>query len=87
MPHYLSVGVNGIAAEGITKAVAGMVDILGLILTGVKQLLIFIINMYIGTYVCLASAFIHGGLDVAVAMVEDTSKSINDAIKGFCRRH
>ncbi|KAH8885018.1 plasma membrane fusion protein PRM1 [Thozetella sp. PMI_491] len=83
MPHYLSVGVNSAAAVGVTKAVSGMVSVLSMILTAIPQLLLFIINMYIGTYVCLAAAFIHGGLDVAVAMVQDTTDFINNAIKGI----
>ena len=83
MPHYLSVGVNSVAADGITQAVSAMVDVLSLMLTGIEELIIFIIEMYIGTYACLAAAFIHGGLDVATAMVEDTSKFINNTISGL----
>lgn len=83
MPHYLSVGVNSLAAEGITKAVAAMVDILMMILTGVEELILFVINMYIGTYACLIAALIHGGLDVATAMVTDVTGFMNNAIKGL----
>jgi hypothetical protein len=80
MPHYLSVGVNSLASDGITKTVSGMVQILMLILTGVENLLLFIINMYIGTFVCLVVALSHGGLDVAVMVVEGATKVMNDAI-------
>ncbi|KAK4097317.1 hypothetical protein N658DRAFT_518707 [Parathielavia hyrcaniae] len=80
MPHYLSVGVNSLASDGITKTVAGMVHMLMMILTGVENLIFFIINMYVGTFVCLAAALIHGGLDVAVKVVEGATKVMNDAI-------
>ncbi|KAK4124664.1 plasma membrane fusion protein PRM1 [Parathielavia appendiculata] len=80
MPHYLSVGVNSLASDGITKTVAGMVHMLMMILTGVENLIFFIINMYVGTFVCLAVALIHGGLDVAVKVVEGATKVMNDAI-------
>ncbi|KAL2260546.1 hypothetical protein VTK26DRAFT_5413 [Humicola hyalothermophila] len=80
MPHYLSVGVNSLASDGITKSVSAMVQVLNLILTGVENLILFIINMYIGTFVCIATALIHGGLDVAVKVVEGATKVMNDAI-------
>jgi hypothetical protein len=80
MPHYLSVGVNSLASDGITKAVSAMVQVLMMILTGVENLIFFIINMYVGTYACLIAALIHGGLDVAVKVVEGATKVMNDAI-------
>jgi hypothetical protein len=80
MPHYLSVGVNSLASDGITKAVSGMVQVLMMILTGVESLIFFIINMYVGTFACLAAALIHGGLDVSVKVVEGATKAMNDAI-------
>jgi hypothetical protein len=80
MPHYLSVGVNSMASDGITKAVSGMVKMLMMILTGVENLILFIINMYVGTYACLIAALIHGGLDVSVKVVEGATKVMNDAI-------
>jgi hypothetical protein len=80
MPHYLSVGVNSLAADGITKTIHGMVEILMLILTGVEELIFFVLNMWIGTYTCLIAAFIHGGLDASVGAVEGTSDFINKNI-------
>ncbi|KAK4210562.1 hypothetical protein QBC37DRAFT_30027 [Rhypophila decipiens] len=83
MPHYLSVGVNSLAADGITKTVRGLVSILEMIVTGVKQLLLFIINFYLGTYACLISAFIHGGLDVAAQVVDKATEALNGALQGI----
>ncbi|KAL2192513.1 hypothetical protein P885DRAFT_82127 [Corynascus similis CBS 632.67] len=80
MPHYLSVGVNSLASDGITKAVSGMVHMLMLILTGVENLIFFIINLFVGTYACLIAALIHGGLDVSVKVVEGATKVMNNAI-------
>ncbi|CAK7244667.1 MAG: plasma membrane fusion protein prm1 [Sporothrix thermara] len=83
MPHYLSVGVNDLAADGISKTVQGMVELLGMILTGVEQLILFVINFYIGTYVCLSSALIHGGLDVGIGAADEVTKVMNEAIDGI----
>jgi hypothetical protein len=80
MPHYLSVGVNHLAAEGIESVLAGFVDILFMILTGVEALIVFVIEMYVGTYACLIAAFIHGGIDVGVGAVDGATKFFNDNI-------
>ena len=79
MPHYLSVGVNSLAADGISKAVHGLVDGLELVLTGTAALLLFVINMMTSTYVCLITALIHGGLEVAGVVVKDFSDALNKA--------
>ncbi|KAF9878460.1 plasma membrane fusion protein prm1 [Colletotrichum karsti] len=76
MPHYLSVGVNELSAKGIEKTMDGMVAVLGLVITGVQNLIIFVINMMTSMYTCLITAFIHGGLDVA----SDVTKKVTDAM-------
>jgi hypothetical protein len=80
MPHYLSVGVNALAADGISKAINAMVDILMMILTGVEQIILFVLNMYVGTYACLIAAFIHGGLDMGIGAADEATKVMNTAI-------
>ncbi|KAM7189418.1 plasma membrane fusion protein PRM1 [Naviculisporaceae sp. PSN 640] len=80
MPHYLSVGVNSLAASGIEKAVRGLVSMLDMVVTGVKAILLFIINFYLGTYACLISAFIHGGLDVAAKVIDAATNKINEVL-------
>lgn len=80
MPHYLSVGVNSLAADGISKTVQGMVELLLMILTGVEQLVLFVINMYIGTYVCLSTALIHGALEVGIGAADEVTRAMNEAI-------
>ncbi|GJC96805.1 plasma membrane fusion protein PRM1 [Colletotrichum higginsianum] len=76
MPHYLSVGVNELSAKGIERTLDGMVAVLGLLITGVQNLIIFVINMMTSMYTCLITAFIHGGLDVA----SDVTKKVTDAM-------
>lgn len=80
MPHYLSVGVNSLASDGINAAVSAMVKVLMMILTGVENLIFFIINMYVGTWVCVVTALIHGGLDLSVKAIEGATEFMNDAI-------
>lgn len=82
MPHYLSAGVNDLAASGIEKAVSGMVKGLDLILQGVEAIIIFYINFLTATYVCLITALVHGSLAVVASVTEDATKAFNKIIDG-----
>ncbi|KAL1855357.1 plasma membrane fusion protein prm1 [Diaporthe australafricana] len=81
MPHYLSVGVNRMAADGITKAVQGMVEILMMVLTGVQQLILFFIEFEIGTFLCLSTAIAQAVLEVGEFAIKSTTELLNDAIE------
>lgn len=83
MPYYLSVGVNQLSAEGITKAVQGMVEMLMMILTGVQELIFFWIEFEVGTFVCLCTALVNGVLDFAEFAINGTTALINDALDGI----
>lgn len=80
MPHYLSVGVNSLAASGIESAVHAMVTMLDLILQGVESLIYFFINYLIGTYVCLLTALVKGSLDVVADITDEASDAVNKLI-------
>ncbi|KAK2729758.1 plasma membrane fusion protein prm1 [Colletotrichum kahawae] len=80
MPHFLSVGVNELSAKGIEKTLDGMVAVLGLVITGVQNLIIFVINMMTSMYTCLITAFVHGGLDVASDVTKKVTDAMNKAI-------
>lgn len=83
MPHYLSVGVNSLAATGITESVQALMSVLNMIITGVEQLILFFIHMMTDTYVCLISMAIHGALNVSAVVVEKTTEGMNLAIDGI----
>lgn len=90
MPHHLSAGVNQMAADGITKAVQGLVDILLMILTGVQQLIMFFIELEVGLVLCFSTAIaravlevgefaIHGATDALNAVLKTTTSSLESA--------
>lgn len=83
MPHYLSDGVNALAADGITGAVHGLMNMLDMTLTGVKEIILFLINMYTSTYVCLITLAVSGSLHVAIDMIEKVGKFMNESISGI----
>jgi hypothetical protein len=83
MPHYLSEGVNALAADGVTKAVNGLMDMLMLTVTGVEEIILFVINMMTSTYVCLITLAITGSLEVAIQMIEDVGNAMNKSINSI----
>ncbi|KAI1433043.1 hypothetical protein GGR50DRAFT_688523 [Xylaria sp. CBS 124048] len=82
MPHYLSTGVNQLTASSITSAVHALMTILDMILTGIEELILFVIGMMTDTYVCLISMVVHGGLNASAVAVEKTTDAINSVIHG-----
>ncbi|ORY64226.1 plasma membrane fusion protein PRM1 [Pseudomassariella vexata] len=82
MPHYLSVGVNSLTASGITHAVHGMMSVLNMVLTGVEQLILFVIHMMTDTYMCLIAMAVHGGLNVSAFVVEKVTDGMNSVVHG-----
>ncbi|KJZ72024.1 hypothetical protein HIM_08585 [Hirsutella minnesotensis 3608] len=82
MPHYLSIGVNDLAASGIEKAVEAMIKGLDLIMRGVEGIIFFYINFLTATYVCLITALVHGSLAVVASVTEDATKAFNKVIDG-----
>jgi len=83
MPHYLSAGVNALAADGVTKAVNGLMDMLMLSITGVEEIVLFVINMMTSTYVCLITLAVSGSLQVAIEMIEKVGDAMNKSISSI----
>jgi hypothetical protein len=80
MPHYMSTGVNELAASGIEKAVNGLMSMLLMTVTGVEELLLFVINLMTSTYVCLITLAISGSLHVALGVIEDAATFLNKTL-------
>ena len=80
MPHYLSSGVNELAASGVEKAVNGLMSMLLLSITGVEEIVVFIINMLTSTYVCLITLAVSGSLHVALSVAEDVTDFLNKTL-------
>ncbi|MCJ1486473.1 plasma membrane fusion protein prm1 [Schaereria dolodes] len=80
MPHYLSQGVNDLAATGVEKAVNGLMSMLLLSITGVEEIMVFYINMLTSTYVCLITLAVSGSLHVALSVAEDVTNFLNKTL-------
>ena len=80
MPHYLSRGVNEMAASGVEKAVNGLMQMLFLTITGVEELVVFVVNLLTSTYMCLITLAVRGALHVALKVVEEVTDFLNKTL-------
>lgn len=80
MPHYMSKGVNDLAATGVEKAVHGLMSMLILSVTAVEELVVFFINLLTSTYLCLITLVVSGSLHAALKVVEDVSQFLNTTL-------
>ncbi|KAF2862642.1 hypothetical protein K470DRAFT_176692 [Piedraia hortae CBS 480.64] len=81
MPHYMSQGVNQLTANGIEKAINGLIEMLLLSVTAVEEIVVFIINLLTNTYVCLITLAVSGSLHVALSVAEDVGNFLNTTVK------
>lgn len=81
MPHYLAAGVNDLAGTGIEKAIDGLMSMLLLAITGIEEIVVFVINMMTSTYMCLITLVVAGSLHVALQVAEDVSNFLNSTLK------
>jgi hypothetical protein len=82
MPYYMSQGVNELSAAGIEKATNGLMEMLILTITGVEEIVVFIINLMTQTYLCLITLAVSGSLHAAVTVAEDVGSFLNSTVQG-----
>ena len=80
MPHYMSKGINEMTAKGIEKAVSGLMEMMLLTITGVEELVVFVINMMTSTYLCLITLVVGGALHAALKVIEEATDFFNKTV-------
>ncbi|PSN61130.1 hypothetical protein BS50DRAFT_154773 [Corynespora cassiicola Philippines] len=80
MPHYMSRGVNEMTASGVEKAVNGLMSMLSMSVTGVEEIVLFVIHMMTSTYLCLITLAVRGSLHAAVEIGTEMTKKLNETI-------
>lgn len=87
MPHYLAIGANSLISKGLTSTRNGLIEMLMLSLTVLEQLLLFVINMLVGTYACLLTVAVNTAANTAInateAVVHFVDNSLNTVIDGI----
>jgi len=82
-PHYLARGVNELTASGVEKSVSALKTMLILMVSGVEELIIFVIKMMYQTYLCLITMAIRGTVDTGVGLLKDAGDFLNSTIKSI----
>merc|ERR1711963_540398 len=83
MPHYMSKGVNEMTASGVEKAVSGLMQMLEMSVTGVEEIILFVIHMMTQTYLCLITLAVSGSLHAAVEIGEAVNKQLDETINSI----
>jgi hypothetical protein len=81
MPHYMAGGLNAMTASGVEKAVSALMTMLEMSVTGVEEIILFVIHMMTSTYLCLITLAVSGSLHAAVEIGEAISKHLNETIE------
>ena len=84
-PHYISQASNMMIAKSVDTANNGLVKSLQLMITASEELILFIIELTIGTYACLLTAAIDDTVIVALNATEDVLSIANDTLKSFAK--
>ena len=79
-PHYLAHGANHLVAEGIEGTVHALNAVTVDALTAVEEILLFAINAFKATYVCLLELAVAGSIDVALDATEAFGNALNTTL-------
>lgn len=79
-PHYIAKSSNYLILKTIDEINEKTLDTLDLIVTGAENIIIFALEMIVGTYACVLVSTIDGAVDVAVNSTESIITWVNDTL-------
>lgn len=80
MPHYLAKGTNELVAKSVEEAIAALKSVLLMTITGIGEVIWFVINMLYSTYACLITMVIRGTVGAGIAIIKEATKFIDKTI-------
>lgn len=87
MPHYMAIGANSLISKGLTSTRQGLIEMMILSITVLEQLLLFVINMLVGTYVCLLTVAVNTAANTAInateAVINFVDNSLDSVVNGI----
>jgi hypothetical protein len=81
MPHYMSQGVNEVTAKGVEKAVNGLYSMTLLGVTAVEEIVLFVINMMVSTYLCLITLAVRGSVEAVAEVITKATDELNNILQ------
>lgn len=79
-PHYIAKSSNFLILKTIEEINEKTLETLGLIVTGTENIIIFALEMIVGTYACVLVSTIDGAVDVAVNSTESIIGWVNNTL-------
>lgn len=77
MPFYMANGVNDLTAKSIEAAVRALEQTLLLMITGVQEIVVFVVNMITSTYLCLITLAVRGSIEAMVSALKEITDFVN----------
>lgn len=81
MPHYMAPGANELSAKAVEASVRALQQTLLLVISAIREIVIFYINTLVGTYVCLITFAISGSIGLVLDATAEIGTFLNDTLK------
>ncbi|KAK9237101.1 hypothetical protein V1525DRAFT_404956 [Lipomyces kononenkoae] len=85
LPHYMSVGSNELVAHGIEASVNALSQTLDLMIVGIEEIVVFVVNLVTGTYVCLITMAVTGSISTVLNGTEAIISWVNQTVGALGR--
>lgn len=79
-PHYLGVMGNYLIDKSLEGTMKATLETLNLLVYASEEVITFMIDLYLGTYACLAVSAIHGTVEVATNTTEKLLSAMNSTV-------
>jgi hypothetical protein len=80
MPHYMAAGVNELTAGGIENAVNGLMTVLEMVVSGVEEMILFVVHMMTSTYLCLITLAVRGSMEAVGRFSSTASEGLHKTV-------
>jgi hypothetical protein len=83
MPHYSARGFNSMTARSVESAVSGLQSMVELMITGVEEIIVFIIGMLTNTYLCLITLAVSGSMKSVLEVLDKAQRELDKALSSI----
>ncbi|KAI5818112.1 hypothetical protein BZA77DRAFT_364819 [Pyronema omphalodes] len=85
MPHYMARGLNDMTASTIEAGIHALAKTLEMMITGVQEIVVFVINWFVSTYVCLITLALNGAVNAALDALKELADFVNEITAGIVK--
>ncbi|KAI5786711.1 hypothetical protein FPQ18DRAFT_236805, partial [Pyronema domesticum] len=85
MPHYMARGLNDMTASTIEAGIQALEKTLLMMITGVQEIVVFVINWFVSTYVCLITLALNGAVNAALDALKELTDFVNEVTSGIVK--